>query len=92
MSYYYNIPQIPSEQRSQFYFLNRDGSYKYGYNSGSGSFAKQSGDSNNQVVGEYGFKDTSGNQIDLKYTSGVQGYVPVSANYESGNLIFFSLS
>lgn len=50
--------------------------YEYGYDSGSGSFAKQSGSSNNEVDGHFAYPSVEGQQVDIKYTAGVNGYVP----------------
>jgi hypothetical protein len=70
------LPQIPSGHRSQFLVLNEDGGYKYGYDTGDGAAAKQSADPTNQVSGHYFYKNMLGQNVDLKYTAGVQGFVP----------------
>lgn len=56
--------------------LHENGGYKYGYDTGDGNAAKQSGDSSNQVEGHYFYKNAAGQDVDLKYTAGVQGFVP----------------
>lgn len=71
------IPNIPSGRRSQFYILQNDGSYKYGYDVGDGNAAKQSADPSNQVEGHYFYTNPLGQKLDLKYSAGTQGFVPV---------------
>lgn len=70
------IPQIPSGHRTQYFVLKTDGGYKYGYDTGAESAAKQAADSANQVEGHYFYTSPKGGKFDLKYTSGVQGFVP----------------
>lgn len=71
-----NIPQIPSNRRSQFYLMRNNGDYEYGYDSGDGSSAQQSSSSGNQVVGSYSYVDDLGRLVDVKYSAGVNGFVP----------------
>lgn len=75
-----NLPSIPSGRRAQFLVLGDDGGYKFGYDTGSGAAAKQEADPSNQVQGHYFYTAPTGQQIDLKYTSGVQGFVPENLN------------
>lgn len=71
------LPNIPSGRRSQFLVLQEDGAYKFGYDTGDGNHAaKQEGDPANEVRGHYFYKTASGQQLDLKYTSGVGGFKP----------------
>lgn len=81
------LPQVPTGRRAQYYFLDDSGAYKYGYDTGADSFAKQSADSANQVEGEFGYRATTGDKIDLKYTSGLQGFKPYSVNHYGGKEI-----
>ncbi|XP_044734180.1 collagen alpha-2(I) chain-like isoform X2 [Chrysoperla carnea] len=71
-----NLPQIPTGRRTQFVLIEGDGSYRYGYDTGIDSAAKQGADASNQVEGHYFYTAPTGQKIDLKYTAGVQGFVP----------------
>ncbi|XP_022914393.2 probable serine/threonine-protein kinase clkA isoform X2 [Onthophagus taurus] len=70
------LPEIPSGRRSEFYVLHESGQYKYGYDTGNGIAAKQSGDAANQVEGHYFYNTPEGKKIDLQYSAGIQGFVP----------------
>lgn len=50
--------------------------YKYGFDTGDNFFAKQSGNAQNQVEGHFKYNLNGGKTVDVRYTSGVQGYVP----------------
>lgn len=54
--------------------------YEYGYDSGSGSFLKQSGSEANEVNGHFAYPAANGQLIDIKYTAGIDGYVPYTVN------------
>lgn len=85
-----HAPQVPAGHRVQYYLIHpASGRYKYGYDTGSNYFAKQHGDYNNQVEGQYAYKDAHGHDIGIKYTAGVQGFVPVGFDYASKRLLFF---
>ncbi|XP_026471316.1 hornerin-like [Ctenocephalides felis] len=71
-----NLPQLPSNRRSQYYLQEADGGYKYGFDTGTNFFAKQSGNAQNQVEGHFKYSLNGGKTVDVKYTSGVQGFVP----------------
>lgn len=53
-----------------------DGAYKYGYDSGDGIAATQTSSAGNQVEGFYSFPNAEGQLVKVKYTAGVQGFVP----------------
>lgn len=57
-----------------------DGSYEYGYDSGDGISAYQKASADNQVEGFYAFPDANGKIVKVKYTAGIQGYLPESSN------------
>lgn len=71
-----NIPSIPSNRRSQYYLRNDDGAYNYGYDSGDGLAAQQQSTADNQVEGFYTSTNPDGSIVNVKYTAGVQGFVP----------------
>ena len=75
-----NIPEVPTNRRSQFYLRNDDGAYNYGYDSGDGIAARQISTSDNQVEGFYSFTNVDGKAVNVKYTSGVQGFRPQTSN------------
>lgn len=78
------LPQIPAGKRTQYLLLTNDGGYKYGYDTGDGSGAKQSGNSANQVEGRYFYQDPLGQNVDVRYTAGVQGFVPQETRMGKG--------
>lgn len=61
-----------------------DGAYKYGYDSGDGIAANQVSTGDNQVEGFYSFPDENGKLVKVKYTAGVQGFVPEVSEDVSG--------
>lgn len=71
-----NLPQLPSGKRNEYFVVKDNGGYEYGYDSGVGSFAKQSGSINNEVNGHFSYPSGNGELIDIKYTAGVDGYIP----------------
>ncbi|KAJ9601230.1 hypothetical protein L9F63_000610 [Diploptera punctata] len=71
-----SLPAIPSGRRAEYYLLNDDGAYKYGYDTGSGQSATVNGDSRNQVQGQYQYVDKDGQRVALSYTAGDAGFVP----------------
>ncbi|CAO1358918.1 unnamed protein product [Diamesa serratosioi] len=88
-----SIPEIPTNRRTQFYVLHDDGSYKYGYDTGKdGSYAKQKSSAANQVEGYYGYPNVDGNIVNIKYTAGVQGFVPENTQSASGHAKVWSAS
>ena len=88
-----SIPEIPTNRRTQFYVLHDDGSYKYGYDTGKdGSYAKQKSSAANQVEGYYGYPNVEGNIVNVKYTAGVQGFVPENVQSSSGQSKVWSAS
>lgn len=68
-------PPIPAQGRAEYYLLQNDGSYNYGYDTGNGIYAKQAGSKENEVQGSYTY-NSNGELINVKYTAGVQGFVP----------------
>lgn len=70
------MPNLPSGRRTQYFVLHDDGGYKYGYDTGMDHFGKQAGDSNNEVSGHYVYKAADGQDVDVKYTAGVNGFIP----------------
>lgn len=57
--------------------------YEYGYDSGIGSFSKQSGNDANEVNGHFAYPAANGQLIDIKYTAGIDGYVPYTPNAQT---------
>lgn len=75
-----NLPQLQSGKRNEYFVVKDDGGYEYGYDGGIGSFAKQSGNTNNEVNGHFSYPSENGEVIDIKYTAGVDGYIPNSVS------------
>lgn len=70
-----NIPQIPANRRAQFYLSDKNGDYQYGYDTGDGSSARQQSQ-DNRVEGAYSYVDDQGRLVEVKYTAGVDGFIP----------------
>ena len=71
----YDIPNVGNNQRSQYYVLHDDGSYKYGFDTGEDAFESQKTNSDGEVKGRYGYTDSDGQEIRVQYTSGSGGFV-----------------
>lgn len=71
----WKLPELPANKRVQYFLIEKDGGYKYGFETGSGYFGKQVADSNNEVIGHYAYP-IEGNVVDVRYTSGVNGFIP----------------
>lgn len=71
----WRLPELPANKRVQYYLVQNDGGYKYGFDTGNGYFVKQIADSNNEVFGHYAYP-VGGNLVDVRYTSGVNGFIP----------------
>jgi hypothetical protein len=71
-----NLPAIPAGRRAEYYLLQDDGAYSYGYDTGKGQSAAVSADQKNQVRGQYSYVDNTGKRVSLGYTAGDSGFVP----------------
>lgn len=82
----WKLPELPANKRAQYYLVNNDGGYKYGFDTGTGYFGKQIADSKNEVFGHYAYP-LGGHLVDVRYTSGVNGFIPESYPNLIGNQI-----
>lgn len=71
----WKLPELPTNKRVQYFLVQNDGGYKYGFDTGNGYFGKQIGDSKNEVFGHYAYP-VQGKLVDVRYTSGVNGFIP----------------
>jgi hypothetical protein len=71
-----NLPAIPAGRRAEYYLLQDDGAYSYGYDTGEGQSAAVTADRNNQVRGQYSYVDNTGKGMSLAYTAGDSGFIP----------------
>lgn len=71
-----NIPQIPANRRTQYFLQDENGEFQYGYDSDDGTSAQQKSLKNNEVEGSYSYIDADGKQVHVKYTAGVNGFIP----------------
>ncbi|XP_023725671.1 uncharacterized protein LOC111874410 isoform X2 [Cryptotermes secundus] len=71
-----NLPAIPAGRRAEYYLLQGDGAYRYGYDTGEGQSAVASADQSNQVQGQYSYVDSTGKRVSLAYTAGNSGFLP----------------
>ncbi|XP_053627421.2 uncharacterized protein [Cherax quadricarinatus] len=76
----YKIPQVGTGRRSQYYVLHKDGTYKYGYDTGEGAFESARSPTVGQVEGNFGYRDPEGNNVQLQYEAGVGGFQPKGAH------------
>ena len=72
----YKIPKVGNNQRSQYYVLHDDGSFKYGYDTGEDAFESQKTNVDGDVDGKFGYKDEDGQEFNIQYTSGISGFRP----------------
>jgi hypothetical protein len=70
------LPAIPSGHRAEYYLLQDDGAYKFGYDTGEGQSAAVSADQSNEVQGQYSYVDSAGQRVSVAYTAGESGFVP----------------
>ncbi|XP_064092873.1 uncharacterized protein LOC135205724 [Macrobrachium nipponense] len=76
----YNIPQVGTGRRSQYFVLHRDGTHKYGYDTGKGAFETAKSTKVGQQKGGFGYVDPDGHSVNLQYTAGEAGFVPTGAH------------
>ncbi|XP_066970011.1 uncharacterized protein [Macrobrachium rosenbergii] len=76
----YNIPQVGTGRRSQYFVLHRDGTHKYGYDTGKGAFESAKSTRVGQQKGRFGYVDPDGHSVNLQYTAGEAGFVPTGAH------------
>nr|XP_045583169.1 sialidase-like [Procambarus clarkii] len=76
----YKIPQVGTGRRSQYSVLHKDGTYKYGYDTGEGAFESARSSAVGQVEGNFGYRDPEGNNINLQYEAGEGGFQPRGAH------------
>ena len=67
------LPQ-GSGKISQFHYENGAGEINSGFVNGVGQYHRTQRLSNGEVLGEYGYIDSNGNPVHVRYTSGVEGY------------------
>ena len=77
----YDTPDVRSNSRSQYSFFHGDGTYKFGYNTGTGTFHKEEAQPQGGVTGQFGFVDALGNNVEQNYEAGSQGYIITSGNF-----------
>nr|XP_053627425.1 uncharacterized protein LOC128685015 [Cherax quadricarinatus]XP_053627426.1 uncharacterized protein LOC128685015 [Cherax quadricarinatus] len=76
----YKIPQVGTGRRSQYSVLHKDGTYKYGYDTGEGAFESARSPTVGQVEGNFGYSDPEGKNVQLQYEAGVGGFQPKGAH------------
>jgi hypothetical protein len=78
------VPTIPTGRRVEYYMLEDDGAYRFGYDTGEGQTAAVRADQNNQVQGRYSYVDSVGKRVSVAYTAGESGFVPRLEEGETG--------
>lgn len=78
------VPAIPAGRRAEYFLLENDGAYRFGYDTGEGQSAAVRADQNNQVQGQYSYVDSVGKRISVAYTAGDSGFVPQLEVGETG--------
>jgi len=71
----YKIPEVGNNERSQYYVLHDDGSFKYGYDTGDNHFESLKTNVDNEGMGRFGYKNSDGEDVHIEYTSGRGGFV-----------------
>ncbi|XP_071514863.1 uncharacterized protein [Panulirus ornatus] len=71
----YKIPQVGTGRRSQYYVLHKDGTFKYGYDTGEGAFERARSPRVGKVDGDFGYTDPDGNNVYLQYQADEGGFV-----------------
>lgn len=70
------VPAIQAGRRAEYFLLEDDGAYRFGYDTGEGQSAAVRADQNNQVQGQYSYVDSVGKRVSVTYTAGDSGFVP----------------
>merc|ERR1712212_237363 len=70
----YNIPEVGNNQRSQYYVLHDDGTFKYGYDTGEDHFESLKLKDDGVSMGRFGYKNEEGEDVRVEYTSGTDGF------------------
>ena len=78
------VPAIPAGRRTEYYLLEDDGAYSFGYDTGEGQSAAVRADQNNQVQGQYSYVDSIGKRVTVAYTAGDSGFVPRLEESQTG--------
>jgi len=78
------VPAIPAGHRAEYFLLEDDGAYRFGYDTGEGQSAAVRADQNNQVQGQYSYVDSAGKRVSFAYTAGDSGFVPRLEEGETG--------
>lgn len=78
------VPDIPAGRRAEYFLLEDDGAYRYGYDTGEGQSATVRADQNNQVQGQYSYVDSVGKRVSVAYTAGDSGFLPRLEEGETG--------
>lgn len=76
----YNIPNVGTGRRSQYYVLHSDGTYKYGHDTGEGAYESARSHRVGEVDGNFGYRDPDGNAVHLQYEAGQEGFVPTGSH------------
>ena len=74
-------------QTSQYHYVNGAGEVKHGFVNGLGHYQKSQRLTSGDVIGEYGYIDSNGAPVSVRYTAGKGGFVvlptPYNANVRS---------
>jgi hypothetical protein len=78
------VPAIPAGRRAEHFFLDDDGTYRFGYDTGEGQSAAVMSDQTTQVQGQYSYVDSVGKRVSVAYKAGDSGFVPQLEEGETG--------
>lgn len=72
----YKIPRVGTGRRSQYYVRHRDGTFKYGHDTGEGAFESARSSAIGEQRGAFGYVNPEGQTVNLQYEAGQSGFVP----------------
>ncbi|XP_063607379.1 uncharacterized protein LOC134782001 [Penaeus indicus] len=72
----YKIPRVGTGRRSQYYVRHRDGTFKYGHDTGDGAFETARSSAVGEQRGAFGYVNPEGQAVNLQYEAGQSGFVP----------------
>lgn len=72
----YKIPAVPFGKRAQYYVLHDDGDFKYGYDTGVGTYEQAVKMGAGDLTGFFGFNNARGENVRVDYTAGEGGFQP----------------
>ena len=70
-------------QIAQYHYENGAGEVKYGFSNGLGQYQRSQRLSDGDIIGEYGYIDSNGAPVSVRYTAGKGGFVVLPTSYNA---------